>query len=128
MLIKKVDSLQDVDLEDFVYPCIKYSLLRTGSTKSIQDILDDKGIPYEGIDALTVGDILVWRKENTERRDTTTHINKYGVVTTRAFSGIHVGVYEGDGLVSDLVFNDSYIPSIRMMHVNDGARPNIVIK
>lgn len=116
--------MKDVYLEEFAYPCARYAVLRTGCKYSVRYIMETALLEkYTTISCLKIGDIVVWEKDKGEENANLTICDK-SIITTRLFYGRHIGVYEGKGLVSDLVFiHETYYPTIRLKKMCDYPNP-----
>ena len=117
--------MESVFLEDFAYPCVAYVIRRLGLEQEIKQLFVATGEEYSSTTNLIPGDIIIWEYSSgiTEGNVTLT-MGTRGPITTKFFLGRHFGVYEGDGLVSDLTFNkDDYQPHIRLMSLLEHPRP-----
>jgi hypothetical protein len=125
-----MSSLKSVFLADFAYPCVAYIIQRLGLSHDIEAILLIHGERYNATTTLEIGDVLVWeRSDSLTISDATLTIGKHGPVTTKLRLGRHFGVYEGNGLVSDITFDgDTYYPRIRLMPLSEHPVPRIVLR
>ena len=121
--------MKRVYLSDFAYPCVAYVIRRLGLRHNVEEILDRKGSQYIKGELLKPGDVVIWeRVSGSEITDATLVIDKHGPVTTKLHLGKHYGVYEGNGLVSDLCFDgNTYFPRIRLMRLNDHPAPREIL-
>lgn len=108
--------------------CLTYAIQRIG--------LDPSGASYEEIGRwfdvhpfffgplCNTGVILVW-DANAKISDLPFEIDDHGRIISRpVIHGVHFGVYEGNGLVSDCSRLDSpgSLPILRMRHLNEFKR------
>lgn len=122
-------QLEEVYLEEFMYPCVLYAKRRVGILMSLQDIYSLEGLPYENTNQLSVGDIVVWERFEEEDTDMTLSMGGRGPITTKVALGRHFAVYEGDGMVSDICFDaEHYFPRIRLTLLEERKRPKNIIK
>lgn len=126
-----MSKLKDVFLLDFLYPCATYVVKRLGIDMSPKDLYQTTGKEYDGNpESLSVGDVLVWNyRKDSPTLDVVMQMTDRGPITSRKIQGKHLGVYEGDGLVSDLTFyEDPPIPFIRQIPLEEiKSRPLEVI-
>lgn len=98
--------LNDVCLEEFMIPCLVYALKRAtnGMTKKELDKLPKLDMP-DNENKIPVGAILFWENAEGEK---TWHLTVEDriVLETYTFNRGHWGVYEGDGLYSDIGYSD----------------------
>ncbi|MFV0347709.1 MAG: hypothetical protein ACK5JO_03905 [Halodesulfovibrio sp.] len=122
--------MKNLFLIEFAYPCVAYVIKRLGLSVDIERILAMRGERYSSTTPLMDGDIVVWeRSDGPHVSDATLTFSQRGPITTRLHLGRHFGVYEGEGLVSDLTFDgDTYYPRIRLMLLADHPFPKEVIR
>jgi hypothetical protein len=124
--------LKSVDLTEFAYPCITFIIKRCGLSLSIKEILETPIEKYETFTKLAIGDILIWDNVTPPEPDLMTLIfdSTVGVITSSVDLSKHFGVYEGNGLVSDVVHDsNTYYPHIRVMTIDDHSNmPSSYIK
>lgn len=105
-------KLVDVTLEDFMFPCFAYSMKRTGLNYSFNDFrkLKEQPVPKNTAD-IPIGAILRWDINNGEDNwvDNILTIKGQRVISTWNNINVHYGVYEGDGIVSDIVWDEKEI-------------------
>lgn len=125
-------GLSSVSLDEFAYPCLLYAIRRVGlSYLPCDKLIKRRGIRYPLTSGeLQIGDILVWRnKKASVVSDAVLHMSAHGQITTKVQLGVHFGVYEGDGFVSDATFDgESYFPRIRLRHLSECVPPNEVLR
>lgn len=113
-------QLYDVTLEDFMFPCFAYCMKRTGLNMSWIEFkkLAEKPVPDTAL--IPVGAILRWDCDNGENRWVQNFLTIKGqrVISTWNNVNVHYGVYEGDGIVSDLVVRDDKDPYIRLRELD----------
>lgn len=101
--------LFDVELEDFMFPCFAYVKRRTGLAVSYSEFrkLKENPVPADTAN-IPVGAILRWDCNNGDDRWVQSFLTIEGprVIGTWNNVDAHYGVYEGDGIVSDLVVGD----------------------
>lgn len=129
----QVDSnvFKDIFLENLAYPCVMYVKERLGLSLDIKELLNLEGEPFiPGKTELKAGDIIVYK--NTEGQSLTRiwlKVQGKSVITKWADVSKHFYVYEGDGIVSDMVYSqECTYPVIRMKDINDLDAPNYVIR
>ena len=122
--------MKNMYLEDFAYPCVCYAKRRTESPLPIKDILELSCERYTATTILNIGDIVVWQhNRDIKITDVMLTIMDKCVITTKARFDRHFGVYEGDGMVSDLTFDsDNYHPRIRLMPLSEHPTPRDIIR
>lgn len=113
-------------LKQFFFPCVTYVLERTGINESPGDFVSGKkwNIVSFDIDMVTIGDIVCWSNDSLITEVTLEIVD--GVpISERIAINNHYGVYEGNGLVSDLTIDgDSYAPRIRVRDVRKSREPD----
>lgn len=120
--------MNTVDMTDFVYPCATYALRRTGSSKTIGQLLREPGMRYAP-SKLEVGDIVCWKRTtDIETFDSVYLMAEHGPVTTKVVFDKHFAVYEGDGIISDTTYYNATAPCIRQRKLNDVTEPDYIIK
>lgn len=107
-----------VDLTDITYPCATYALRRIGSHWPVERLLN---FPPEPFTELNVGDILVWDRLDSPEETSAYIMDEHGRPISRSVAyNRHLGVYEGDGVVSDVKFiGELGIPNIRMKRLSE---------
>lgn len=122
--------MNSVYLANFAYPCVSYVIQRLGLPHDIERILACRGESYSASTKLNAGDIIIWeRKDGPHISDATLTIGERGPITTKLRLGIHFGVYEGDGMVSDVTFDgDTYYPRIRLMGLHHHPTPKEILR
>lgn len=122
--------LADVDITDYAYPCIAYALRRTGcgDARPVYPLPDAFERFAYSEESLRVGDIVAWEKEKQE--SDCTLVMRDGIpVTAKVHVGIHFGVYEGKGLVSDISYcGDSIIPYLRVRDISTVKDPRWIYR
>lgn len=113
-------KLVDVEFEDFMLPCFAYVMKRTGLNMSYNEFRKLEEKTYISYGHLDSGTILRWDNNNGENNWQQYFLTiKYGkVIATWINCNIHYGVYEGNGLVSDLVVGDDKNPYIRIRELD----------
>lgn len=103
--------------------CLSYALKRTGTDTNVE-FAEDLRKEFDFISVketkLEIGDIVAWnKKEQTIVSATSIEENGF-IYSNNVFTGFHIGVVEGDNIVSDLTrsANPYFIPSIRMRYVS----------
>lgn len=120
----------EVRLTAFLFPCVTYVLERVGVDQSPEEFM--RGIGWK-LSTFTrkdvqVGDIVCWNKDQY-LTDVTLEIVGGVPVSERIVINNHYGVYEGNGLVSDLTINgDNYAPRIRVMSVDRSRTPDFIVR
>lgn len=98
---------------------------------SVMELFVSYGVLFDA-DIIARGDIVIWDKgpAGTSTRESCLEITEYGVpITTPVEFGKHFGVYEGEGLISDLVFDsDAYFPTIRVRKLCDILQPQRMLR
>ena len=119
-------KLNNVDLDDFVFPCLCYALKRTtqGMTRFEFESLPRLDLP-ENEEDIPVGAILYWENGEGERSWRVT-VEERTVFTTYTFNRGHFGVYEGNGIFSDLGWEDNE-PYIRFRKYKETSKPDKMI-
>lgn len=122
--------MKDVELTEFMYPCITYVLRRTGLDERYnpQDLIDPtkwERYPFDESIA-SPGDIVCW-DNNSVRTDCTLTMTNGTPISTPITIKEHFGVYEGYPLVSDLVVDgEDYAPRIRVTRTDVGRAPDYI--
>lgn len=128
MASKKKVELKEIHLEEFRYPCVEYCIRRLGRKETVTKLMARETTDYTDNTKLQVGDIIIWYNdawENNDRRECTLRIGSHGPVSDYVNFGVHYAVYEGDGLVSDLVFDSEfYFPHIRITPLAGKTTPS----
>lgn len=122
--------MKDVYLSEFSYPCIAYVKARLGLDINIEEILHAKREIYSPKIELCTGDVLVWQRHSGKGM-TYDFLAVRGncVFAKKTITGVHFGVYEGQGIVSDLsCIGDKWNPIIRMMELNEHPYPVEIIR
>lgn len=122
--------MKDVCLLDFAYPCVAYVIRRLGIDATVDRVMSLTTEPYAPSVDLNVGDVVIWDyKHDTKVTDAVITMGKYGPITTRLAFTAHFGVYEGNGLVSDITYDDcSHFPCIRLMPLHGRGMPQRVLR
>lgn len=135
---QKGKKMNDVCLLETIYPCWAYALARVGHRdlltlewieKDMQGLLND----YRDniLPELKSGDILVWNNVNPEKIYSPVNIQNNEIIFEKIFYNYHVCVYEGSGLVTDLVEPDgnAILPFIiRKRKLAQLSRPDFFIR
>ena len=119
-------NLNDVDISDFYSFCGLYAIRRTGNRFTLGQLLKEEGTRFTSINDLKIGDILVWETHNS-------YVLKNNVLFTVSVNNSkHFGVYEGNGIVSDLSFQSDFDhnqrPVLRMRELEKLTPPDRIIK
>lgn len=114
-------TMKAVDLTDITYPCATYALRRVGSHWPVERLIN---FPPEPFFELNVGDVLVWDRLDSPKEMSAYVIDERGRPISRVVAyNRHFGVFEGDGVVSDVKFiGEPAIPNIRMRRLSEVAR------
>lgn len=102
--------LQDVLILETVYPCWAYALTRIGKSELFtpdwlkNDML--RLLQKLKNQTLSKGTLLVWKNHNCERIYSPVSIEGNEIISEEINYAYHAGVYEGGGLVSDMVKTD----------------------
>lgn len=129
-------SLHPVEFPELIYPCWAYAFARNGKKFTLEWLkydLDKVAKPYAYGNA-GIGDVLIWNQEESKRT-----IGLYPVRITQAGRVVnrivdyncHVAVYEGDGMISQMVsFYDGCLPFIIRMSYLEEAKcpPDMMVK
>lgn len=122
--------LHDVSCVDYMYPCATYAKRRLNLDISAEDLMEMSGTPYDKeTSTLEVGDIIVWVRKNTNTAFSDIHpltIENNICLSSKVYENKHLGVYEGDGLVSD--FTCLPTPRLRFMKLSKRFTPTAIIK
>lgn len=112
--------LYDVELEEFMFPCFTYCMKRTGLNMDWTEFRQQKEQPVPDTALIPTGAILRWDCDNGENRWVQSFLTIKGqrVISTWHNINVHYGVYEGDGIVSDLVVGDDKDPYIRLRELD----------
>lgn len=106
-------KLENVYLPELIYPCIAYAFARIGKRELIPSFnLDDfkkLWMSYSKSDTIK-GDILIWVGKQKEKKFRPVMIENNKLKLMKTEYGWHAGVYEGDNIVSEAVWdeNDNY--------------------
>lgn len=115
--------------------CLSYALKRIGLENTdvykYEHLSDDfEIIPFLLGTKLKVGHILLW-DSNLETADLPWHITEDGrIINQPVKRRIHLGVWEGDGLVSDCsrLNSQGSLPQLRLRNLSDiGRRPDKIL-
>lgn len=122
--------MQDVMLEEFMWPCVHYAIKRTGSPMKPSAVLALPRRRFTDTQSLQCGDIVVW--ESQRRKNPFTEMiagfrDGVGPVMRRFKDNFHVAVYEGSGLFSDVTLRGSKGPTINVFELDDWSSPDEVI-
>ena len=124
--------LPNVDIFKFYNLCAVYVLERSGSRRSLEDLLSTYGRPFLIWDDIDVGDILVWNVKEQIYKDYATQIVGSSIITPTLRINKHFGVMENNGFVSDLAFTKDEFgnqhPFIRMRSCIYLRDPDYVVK
>ncbi|MDE6735612.1 MAG: hypothetical protein K2J64_09130 [Desulfovibrio sp.] len=125
--------MQDVLFLEHMYPCHSYCLTRIGR----RDLLTLEWLnnefpkllqPFkEGI-SLDIGNIIVWKNEayNIYRP---IHMKDNQIIFEQIKYNYHSSVYEGNGIVSDMVLDGEAIPLIiRKRRLEQLSRPDYFLR
>ena len=114
-------TMKAVDLTDITYPCATYALRRVGSHWPVERLIN---FPPEPFFELNVGDVLVWDVLDSPKEMSAYVIDEHGRPISRVVAyNRHFGVFEGDGVVSDVKFiGELVIPNIRVRRLSEMAR------
>lgn len=115
-------KLENCFLRDFMYPCATYVVHRLGLERDPITLFEMEATPYDkNTMMLYTGDILIWdRQKDDSPNSVVLRMSDKGPITSKQIRGRHMAVYEGDGMVSELIFYDDAItPSIRQMYLYD---------
>lgn len=98
--------LQDVELEDFIYPCFAFVKRRIGKPNMTYEEfnqLKEYPCPDNLLD-IPIGAVVKWHCNNGDNNweEVQLTLKRDRVVSTWANYNVHFGVYEGNGFVSDL--------------------------
>lgn len=123
--------LNDVDISDFYCFCGLYAVWRTGVKFTLGELLKEEGTQFTSINDLKIGDILVWEC-NGPRVTYPSKIKNNVLLTVSVNNNKHYGVYEGNGVVSDLSFLSDFDhnqwPILRMRELEKLTLPDKVIQ
>lgn len=122
--------MQDVMLEEFMWPCVHYAIKRTGSTLKPSEVLALPRKEFTDTQSLQCGDIVVWaskRRKNPFTEMTAGFREGVGPVMRRFKDNFHVAVYEGNGLFSDVTIRGNKGPTISVFRLDDWSSPDEVI-
>lgn len=118
-----MSELKDVFLSDFLYPCATYVVKRLGLSMSPISLyaFPAEKLKEDELSNLQIGDVVIWDwRKNEPPSEVVLSISNKGPVTSKQYRGRHYGVYEGNGIVSDITFyGDSTTPCIRQMYLHD---------
>lgn len=118
--------LNDVCLTEFMWPCLDYVMRRVGygSARTRENLEMDFSIwPIpDDLSEIPEGAILKWENKEGEKAWQTTLKGKV-VLETYTFNRGHYAVYEGDGFISDLGWQDD-TPYIRFRKLADISKPD----
>lgn len=125
--------MQDVLFLEHMYPCRSYCLTRIGRRDLLTlDWLNNEFPkllqPFGENISLNVGDIIVWKHEahNIYRP---IHMKDDQVIFEQIKYSYHTAVYEGNGLVSDMVLDGADIPLIiRKRQLEQLSRPDYYLR
>lgn len=122
--------MQDVMLEEFMWPCVHYAIKRTGSLLKPSAVLALPRRKFTDMKSLQCGDIVVW--ENRKRKNPFTEMTAgfrdgVGPVVRRFKDNFHVAVYEGSGFFSDVTIRGNKWPTISVFRLDDWNSPDEVI-
>lgn len=122
--------MQDVMLEEFMWPCVHYAIKRTGSPMKPSAVLELPRREFTGTQSLQWGDIVVWKskqRKNPFIEMTAEFRDGVGPVVRRFKDDFHVAVYEGNGFFSDVSIRGNKRPTIRVFRLDDRRSPDEVI-
>lgn len=121
-----MSKLYDVNLSNMAYPCLEYAMLRTGCNVGKNLMFDFKSNYRELTDSDTdpeIGDIVVWGYSRNPLAESRLILEKNTVITVNIGNNFHVGVLEGNNVVSDLTVDDNGIPYIRFRYLDTTPEP-----
>lgn len=122
--------LKNIFLETLAYPCVFYAKERLGLNIDIKELLNMEGeifIPKKT--ELKTGDILVYKNQDQVTTPIWLKVSGKSIIRKHADVSKHFCVYEGEGIVSDMVYsNECTYPIIRMRDIEDIATPDYVIR
>lgn len=131
-----IKNLYDVMFLETTYPCWAYALARTGKSnlltldwiKNVDRILQ---VYDPKKDALSIGDILVWKSDKNGSFYAPISVIGADIIWNKIAYAHHVGVYEGLGLVTDMVKTDVNFDLpfiIRKRRLEDLSNPDYFIR
>lgn len=121
-----MNHLYDVNLSNMAYPCLEYAILRTGCNVGKNLMFDFKSNYRELTDSDTdpeIGDIVWWQYSRKPFAESRLILEKKNVITVNIENDFHVGVLEGNGVVSDLTVDGEGIPYIRFRYLDTTPEP-----
>ena len=117
-------------INEFAFPCATYALRRTGNKEDVWNLMDLKGwdkISFSPKE-LKGNDIVCWVQLGYET-DITIEIENGIPITKSICVKKHFGVYEGNGLISDItVDTGSYCPNIRVRKLSEIREPSYIVR
>lgn len=124
-------NLNDVDISDFYSFCGLYAVWRTRNRFTLGQLLKEEGTQFISINDLKIGDILVWETHDSYV-SYPSKIKNNVLLTVSVNNSKHFGVYEGDGIVSDLSFQSDFDhnqwPILRMRELEKLTLPDRIIR
>lgn len=117
-----MSKLENCFLRDFMYPCATYVVQRLGLERDPITLFEMEATPYDkNTMMLYTGDILIWdQQKDVPPNSVVLRMSDKGPITSKQIRGRHMAVYEGNGIISELIFYDDAItPSIRQMYLYD---------
>ena len=123
-------SLLAVDMTDVAFVCATYCMRRIGYMGTIHEFLLIEPEKYTTTTDVLIGDILVWNIDNAEGEVPALEICKATIISSFTKFNKHYGVFEGNGLVSDIrLMGDMLIPNIRFRRLSGLLRePDGIIR
>lgn len=122
-------ELNDVMMEEYMYPCVHYALKRIGSVLSPSETMKLPRQEFKSVDDLERGDIVVWvsKKRKPWIEMVIGMREGLGPVMRRFKDDFHVAVYEGDGMFSDVTLRGKQGPTVSVFPLTDWHAPDEVI-
>lgn len=126
--------MNDVLIIEQVYPCRSYCLTRIGRKDLLTLEWLGKEFPkllqeYSDNEALVVGDILVWNNSGANHEYCPVHMQDGRVIFEKIQYSFHAGVFEGNGLVSDVALLNGGLPLIiRERRLEQLSRPDFYLR
>lgn len=125
--------MKDVIILEHIYPCRSYCLKRLDREDLLTLEWLENEFPkllqkYRDNIVLKRGDILVWKSRESESCFAPVRIQNNRVLFEKIAYDYHCGVYEGDGLVSDVILDNALPLIIRERNLERLSRPDYYLR